>query len=204
MRNITVGIVDYGMGNHASVVHSLRNIGFRTRVSSDPIVLDAVDVLLIPGVGAFPLAMEALIQRNLVTYLKKQAENHRPIIGICLGMQLLATESYEFKRTLGLDIIPGKIVALKNMKLHIGWNTLDCIATKFLQGCKTDQNFYFNHSFCYEGPDEHKLCMTKYQESFASVIGKNKVIGVQFHPEKSQMAGQELLRTLILRLTSHA
>lgn len=204
MRNITVGIVDYGMGNHASVVHSLRNIGFRTRVSSDPIILDAVDVLLIPGVGAFPLAMEALIQRNLVTYLKKQAENFRPIIGICLGMQLLATESYEFKRTLGLDIIPGKIIPLKSMKWHIGWNTLDSISPKLLSGCKTDQNFYFNHSFFYEGPDEHKLCMTNYQENFASVIGKDKVIGVQFHPEKSQMAGQGFLRTLILRLTSHA
>ena len=204
MRNITVGIVDYGLGNHASVVHSLRNIGFRTRVSSDPIVLDAADVLLIPGVGAFPLAMEALVQRNLVTYLKKQAENHRPIIGICLGMQLLATESYEYKRTLGLDIIPGKIIPLASMKWHIGWNTLDSISTKFLHGCKTDQDFYFNHSYFYEGPDEYKLCMTNYQESFASVIGKDKVIGMQFHPEKSQTAGQELLRTLILRLAYHA
>ena len=203
MRNITVGIVDYGFGNHASVVNSLRNIGFRTRVSYDPIVLDAVDVLLIPGVGAFPLAMEALLKRNLITYLKKKAENHRPIIGICLGMQLLATESYEFKLTSGLDIIPGQIIPLASMKWHIGWNTLDYSPAKFLQGCKTDQNFYFNHSFCYEGPAEYKLCMTNYQQSFASVIGKDKVIGVQFHPEKSQGAGQEFLRALILRLLSY-
>lgn len=201
---ITVGVVDYGMGNHASVVHSLRNLEFRVRVSSDPSVLDTVDILVIPGVGAFPAAMQALHQRGLVAYLQQQAREQRPIIGICLGMQLLASASYEFEYTAGLDIIPGEVVAMSVARWHIGWNTLECVDQESSLHSSDGKAFYFNHSFCYRGPSEYQVCLSRHLDSFASVIRKGKVVGVQFHPEKSQEAGRVLLKNLILELTSHA
>lgn len=122
-----VVVVDYGMGNHASVIHCLRDLGFRVRVSAEIAVLDSADVLLLPGVGAFPAAMQSLHQRGLVDYLQRQAREQRPIIGICLGMQLLTSASHEFQYTAGLDIIPGEFVALFGAKWHTGWNTLECV-----------------------------------------------------------------------------
>lgn len=127
MSQVMVVVVDYGMGNHASVIHCLRDLGFRVRVSAEIAVLDSADVLLLPGVGAFPAAMQSLHQRGLVDYLQRQAREQRPIIGICLGMQLLTSASHEFQYTAGLDIIPGEFVALFGAKWHTGWNTLECV-----------------------------------------------------------------------------
>src|SRR3954468_1864680 len=126
MSNITIGIIDYGMGNHASVAHSLRELGFRIRTSKDVAELDLVDALVLPGVGAFPTAMRTLHERGLVTYLQEQARLQRPIVGICLGMELLASASHEHEYTVGLDLIPGEIVAFPDRGWHIGWNTLEC------------------------------------------------------------------------------
>jgi glutamine amidotransferase len=201
---ITVGIVDYGMGNHASVIHSLRNLGFRVRVSADPAVLDNTDVLVIPGVGAFPSAMQALHQRGLVDYLQQQAREQRSVIGICLGMQLLASASYEFEYTAGLDIIPGEFVSMGDAKWHIGWNTMECVTPESSLQSSDGEAFYFNHSFCYEGPSEYQVGLTRHPDPFASVIRRGKVVGIQFHPEKSQKAGRVLLKTLILDLANHA
>lgn len=201
MSYITVGIVDYGMGNHASVTHSLRQLGFRVRVSAEPAVLDNADVLALPGVGAFPSAMQALSQRGLVDYLQRQAREQKPIIGICLGMQLLASASHEITYTIGLDLIPGEVVPLKKAKWHIGWNTLECVnADPLIQG-SDGQAFYFNHSFCYQGAAEFQIAMSRHPDPFAAVIRRGKVIGIQFHPEKSQEAGRVLLKNLITELT---
>lgn len=204
MSFTTVGIVDYGMGNHASVIHSLRNLGFRVRVSAEPAILDSVDVLVVPGVGAFPTAMQSLHRLGLVDYLQRQAREQRPIIGICLGMQLLASASYEFEYTAGLDIIPGEVVALADSKWHIGWNALECIVPGLSLQDSDGESFYFNHSYYYQGPDEYKVGMTHHLDTFASVIRKGKAIGVQFHPEKSQEAGRVLLKNLIMELTANA
>ncbi|MBT8633199.1 imidazole glycerol phosphate synthase subunit HisH [Polynucleobacter paneuropaeus] len=203
MSCITVGIVDYGMGNHASVIHSLRALGFRTKVSSDPAVLDNVDILLIPGVGAFPAAMQALHQRGLVGYLQLQACKQRPIIGICLGMQLLASGSYEFEYTAGLDIIPGKVVAVGAGKWHIGWNTVECHAPDSPLQLSDGEAFYFNHSFCFRGPAEYQIGSSRYPDPFASVIQRGSVVGLQFHPEKSQEAGRILLKNIITELAAY-
>jgi len=197
MSYVTVGIVNYGMGNHASVIHSLRALGFRVRVSAETAVLDGTDLLVLPGVGAFPSAMQTLHQRRLVGYLQRKAREQCPIIGICLGMQLLTNASHEHQYTAGLDLIPGEIVPLTGSKWHIGWNTLECVDSNSLLQASDRQSFYFNHSFTYQGPNEYQICLSRHPGPFASVIRRGSVVGVQFHPEKSQDAGRVLLKNLI-------
>lgn len=199
----TVGIVDYGMGNHASVEHTLRDLGFRVRISSDAAVLNETDVLLLPGVGAFPSAMKALHERNLVSYLQEKARAQAKIIGICLGMQLLASASYEHRYTTGLDLIPGDVVPLSDAKWHIGWNTIECVKTSPLLQASDGHPFYFNHSFVYRGPDEYQIGIARNPQPITAIIRRGNVIGLQFHPEKSQAAGKELLKNIITGL-SHA
>ena len=201
MNQITVGIVDYGMGNHASVIHSLRDLGFRVRVSDVPEVLDTSDVLVLPGVGAFPAAMQALHQRELVSYLQQQARDQRPIVGICLGMQLLTSASHEFQYTAGLDLIPGEVVPLTGAKWHIGWNTLECVNNDSLLQPSDGQAFYFNHLFCYKGPSEYQVGLSHHPGPIAAVIRRGNSVGIQFHPEKSQAAGRALLKNIISGLT---
>lgn len=203
MSYTTVGIIDYGMGNHASVTHSLRELGFRVQVSAEIEILNGADVLLLPGVGAFPAAMQALHQRGLVGYLQEQARAQRPLLGICLGMQLLASASYEHEYTAGLDLIPGEIVVFADHGWHIGWNTLECTQQDPLLQPSDGQAFYFNHSFHYQGPTEYQLATARHPSAFAAVIRRGSVVGLQFHPEKSQLAGKVLLRNLITGL-AHA
>jgi glutamine amidotransferase len=194
---LTVGLIDYGMGNHASVTHSLRQLGFRVRVSDEPEALDTTDVLLLPGVGAFPAAMRELHRRGLVGYLQEQARARRPIVGICLGMQLLTSASWEHEHTAGLDLVPGEIIPFSDGGWHIGWNTLEVIQTDPLLLGSDGQAFYFNHSLHYRGPDEFQFARTRHAAPFASIIRRGNVVGLQFHPEKSQLAGRMLLRNLI-------
>lgn len=203
MSYTTVGLIDYGMGNHASVTHSLRELGFRVRVSDDLTVLGETDVLLLPGVGAYPVAMQELHRRGLVGYLQEQARAQRPIVGICLGMQLLASASCEHGYTAGLDLIPGEIVAFEDGGWHIGWNTLECTQPDSLVQPSDGQAFYFNHSFRYVGPEEFQLTRTRHPAPFASIVRRGSVVGLQFHPEKSQAAGKVLLRNLMTGL-AHA
>jgi glutamine amidotransferase len=200
---ITVGLIDYGMGNHASVTHCLRDLGCRVRMSSDVDVLSSTDVLLLPGVGAFPAAMQELVRRDLASYINDQARAQKPIVGICLGMQLLVSASCEHEYTAGLDLIPGHILPFESGGWHIGWNTLECSRPDPLLLPSDGQAFYFNHSFRYDGPDEYQMAKTRHQEPFAAIIRRGSVVGLQFHPEKSQGAGKALLRNLITGL-AHA
>lgn len=197
MSRITVGIVDYGVGNHASVWRTLHLIGYRCRVSGETAVLDAADLLLLPGVGAFPSAIAALHERNLFEYLLDQAQRQRPLVGICLGMQLLADASHENGYTKGLGLIPGEIVPLENPRWHIGWNVVEQIRPDALFQESDGQSFYFNHSYVYAGSDEFKVCQARQKEVIPAVIRRGNVLGLQFHPEKSQAAGQQLLRQVI-------
>lgn len=151
MRLKTVCVVDYHMGNHASVAHSLRELNYRVRVSNDQAVLDEADVLVLPGVGAFPSGMEALHSLSLVSYLQEQARLQRPIIGFCLGMQLLADVSHEYQCTTGLGLIPGEVVPLVNPPWHIGWNSVECVLQDPLFQASDGQVFYFNHSLLIGG-----------------------------------------------------
>lgn len=197
MSRIQVGLVDYGMGNHTSVFNCLKSLEYRCKISYEKTVLSKSDVILIPGVGAFPTAKAELQKRGLVEFLQHEAKNHKPIIGICLGMQLLAEASYEFGYTSGLSIIPGEIVPINEPKWHIGWNTLEIAQEDSIFRESDGESFYFNHSFIYRGPREYQIGLTDTKKSFPAIIRRGKTVGLQFHPEKSQDSGSKLMKRLI-------
>lgn len=197
MKGISVGIVDYGVGNHCSVLKALRSLGYRCRVSHDAEILESTDILLLPGVGAFPAAMAAMNDRGLTEFVKHQARK-RPILGICLGMQLLADASQEIAYTRGLGLIPGEIVPMSSPHWHIGWNTIELALPDPLFYATHGLCFYFNHSFTYDGPVEYQVCRASESGGhFPAVIRRDNVVGLQFHPEKSQTAGRQLLRKIV-------
>ena len=194
---LTVGIVDYGVGNLASVWRALHQLGYRARISNDPAVLSATDLLLLPGVGAYPAAMDALNAQGLTQYLREQARSGRPIVGICLGMQLLSDSSTEFRLTAGLGLIPGLVVPLPDAGWHIGWNTIEVVNDDALLAPSNGQSFYFNHSYVFEAPPVYQASVARLQSPFPIAVHNQNVLGLQFHPEKSQDAGRRLLRNVI-------
>ena len=200
MKKLNVGIVDYGVGNHGSVRHTLRELGLRCRTSDQPAVLDGCDLLLLPGVGAFRPAIEALRARGLDLYLHEQVAKNRPLLGICLGMQLLAAGSHENGFTPGLAMIPGEVAQLPAPHWHIGWNTVELSKPDPLFAGADGQSFFFNHSYALSDPQPFAVCRSTATNPFPVAVRRDKVAGVQFHPEKSQTAGRDLLRTLVTGL----
>ena len=197
---LTVGIVDYGVGNHTSVLRCVRQLGFRARISPQPDQLDQADVLLLPGVGAFPTAMERLHATGLVGYLQRAAQLGRPLIGICLGMQLLAESSTELGFTPGLGLIPGAVEAIGEPRWQIGWNSLEVAEGQPLLHASDGEVMYFNHSYAYRGPKDFVAAHSRVrdgEEPLVAAIQRGPVWGLQFHPEKSQGPGLELLERLI-------
>jgi imidazole glycerol-phosphate synthase subunit HisH len=197
VSRLTVGIVDYGVGNHASVWRALHLLGYRCRVSSEPEVLSQTDLLLLPGVGAFPAAMAALHRHNLVDYLQQQARLGKPIVGLCLGMQLMADASKEHRVTAGLGLIPGQVVAFDQARWHIGWNSIEVLRDDPLLAPSDGQSMYFNHSFVFEAPTEYQVCVSRLAQPFAIGVRRGRLLGLQFHPEKSQSAGRQMLRNVV-------
>lgn len=197
MSALTIGVVDYGVGNLASVNRTLHALGYRCRVSREPEVLSATDLLLLPGVGAFPAAMEALHGCDLVEYLQQQARAERPMVGICLGMQLLADASTEYRLTAGLGLIPGQVAALPSARWHIGWNTIEVLDGDPLLQPSDGQALYFNHSYVFEPAREYQVGIARLDRPFTAAVRRGKVVGLQFHPEKSQDAGRQLLQNVI-------
>lgn len=193
----TVGVVDYGVGNHASVWRAMHALGYRCRVTHDPVVLDSADLILLPGVGAFPAAMEAIGRRGLGDYLRARARDGKPLLGICLGMQLMADESLEFSQTAGLGLIPGRVLPLQQAGWHIGWNTFECVGPNPLLRPIDGQSVYFNHSFVFDAPVEYTVGLARLAQPFVVAVRRDNVVGLQFHPEKSQFAGLEALRLAI-------
>lgn len=197
---LTVGIVDYGVGNYTSVLRCVRQLGFRARISSQPDQLDEADVLLLPGVGAFPIAMQHLHSTGLVEYLHRATQLGRPLIGICLGMQLLAESSTEICFTPGLGLIPGAVKAIGDTSWHIGWNSLEVVQEQPLLQPSDGDVLYFNHSYSYQGPEEFVVARSRVSEGsipLAAAIRRGSTWGLQFHPEKSQRPGLELMDRLI-------
>jgi len=193
----TVGIVDYGVGNLASLWHALHGLGFRCRISSETTVLDATDLLLLPGVGAFPAAMHALHRTGLSGHVREWARRGRPVVGICLGMQLLADSSTEHGLTQGLGLVPGTVRSLGAGRWHIGWNAVETIRDDPLFRPSHGKAFYFNHSYGVQAAAEHQVCVATDIETVTAVVHRGNVVGIQFHPEKSQSAGREVLLNVV-------
>ena len=198
MNKLKIGIVDYGIGNQSSIQNCLKSIGFKTLISNEIEILEESQILLLPGVGAFEPSMTLLKRKKLDKYIIEKGESEKPIIGICLGMQLLATKSNENGIHSGLNLIPGTVEQLsKNNKFHIGWNSVKVLKKNNFYESK-DKYFYFNHSYAFKTLKDYSICSTKFDEiEFNSVIKKNKMVGVQFHPEKSQEEGKKFLFDLI-------
>jgi imidazole glycerol-phosphate synthase subunit HisH len=195
---IKIGIIDYGVGNVNSLNKSFKSIGLRSIKSDNTEVLEQSDVMVLPGVGSFSYAMDKLKKSKLDKFIIRQSKKNKPIIGICLGMQLLTNSSEENGKHNGLGIIPGKIKQLKNYDFHIGWNNIDVTQRlPFIQKFNNHE-FFFNHGFAYDGNDLNILSKTSYgSSSFAAAIMKKNTVGFQFHPEKSQKAGLQILKSTI-------
>lgn len=204
-RKRIIGIIDYGMGNHASVLHVLRLKGYRCLVSRDHSDLANSDLLILPGVGAFAEAMAALHRFGLVQLIRDQAYANKPIVGICLGMQLLAESSTETGFTDGLNLIPGKVESLGEGLWNIGWNEIEIINTSKMFKEYDNQTFYFNHSYVFHVSQEYLIAVSNINaqsEPFPVIVHRKNVVGLQFHPEKSQVIGQKLLVNVIEGLCS--
>lgn len=200
-----IAIVDYGMGNLKSVQKALERTGAMAVVTDDPAVLGAAQGVVLPGVGAFGDAVANLRARRLIEPVLRHVSQGKPLLGICLGMQLLFDESEEMGRHRGLGLLPGRVVRLPcpHLKVpHVGWNQLqivDCrlqIAKRgLLAGIADGAHAYFVHSY-YVVPQDPAdvLATTEYGIEFASVVGRGAIWGAQFHPEKSQEVGLRLLK----------
>ena len=196
-----IGIIDYGMGNVRSVSNALTYLGAEPVVTSDPAVLDECDRLILPGVGAFGDAMSQLRSRGLIPILERQAlERAKPMLGICLGMQLLARLSYEHGEHQGLGWFDGEVVRFdgeRGIKVpHMGWNTVTLRRPHPLfAGLSAEHlDFYFVHSFHVTCKDPRDvLATTIHGDEVTVAIGRGNVVGVQFHPEKSQDNGMHVL-----------
>jgi imidazole glycerol-phosphate synthase subunit HisH len=212
MKRITAGLVDYGAGNIASVARALTGLGYRCRISRDMETLGAADVMVLPGVGAFPAAMDALHRHRLVDFIQNQARRGQPLVGICLGMQLLADTSSEHRLTAGLGLIPGAVVPLHRSRgtheipgqprWHIGWNSIEVLADEPLLKPSDSKSLYFNHSYVFEAPAEYRVGVSRLDTPFTVAVRRGNIVGLQFHPEKSQLAGRELLKNVIEGLVS--
>jgi imidazole glycerol phosphate synthase glutamine amidotransferase subunit len=204
VSRITVGIVDYGVGNLASVRHALREMGYRSRVAESREALAATDMLLLPGVGAFPPAMAALHGKGLAEFVRAQAFEGKPVVGICLGMQLLADSSTESRLTAGLGLVPGTVQALEHGDWHIGWNSIEVVGHDPMFAVGDGREVYFNHSYVFSPPAEYTAAVARVDEggrTITAAVRRNNVVGLQFHPEKSQAAGRQLLASVIDGLT---
>jgi glutamine amidotransferase len=193
-----IGLVDYGMGNRRSVEKALEHVGASVLVSSDPAALSAADALVLPGVGAFPKAMERLRALGLDGFLIEQAAAGVPLLGICLGMHLFFDRSSELGGSDGLGIVAGSVRLLETGELkspQIGWNEVRWEhPAPVLDGLGDAAAFYHVHSFVAVPEDPADvLGSAEYGERFAAVVSHGSLLGVQFHPEKSSHDGLALL-----------
>lgn len=195
-----IAIIDYGVGNLFSLNASLKKIGVWAKVTSDFDEIRAADRLILPGVGAFADAAEKLRLNGLDALIKKEVSNGKEILGICLGMQLLFEESYEYGTHKGLGLLKGRIVPMEgkipsDLKIpHIGWNSLNKKKNcPLLRKTKDGDYVYFVHSFFAEDADESLAATTMYGIEMTAAVQKDNVAGCQFHPEKSGEAGLDIL-----------
>jgi glutamine amidotransferase len=204
VKEMKIAIIDYDMGNIRSIENAINHVGdFDIQVTSDPEVIKASNCIVLPGVGAFPDAMKKLREKHLLDVLTAEAmSNKKPVLGICLGMQLLFESSEEIELTAGLGWIPGKVEYMKpgqNLRVpHVGWNSLilkknECV----FDYLREDKDFYFVHSLWVNCPEEYKLAVFDYGVEMTASVQKDNVFGMQFHPEKSQKNGLAAMKSFL-------
>ncbi len=202
-RTPRIGVIDYGMGNRRSVQKALEHVGADAPITSAHHRLRACDGLVLPGVGAFPAAMRRLDELGLAKLIPERVTAGTPLLGICLGMQLLFDSSEELEPTRGLELLGGEVTPLRTDGLripHIGWNEVRFERASELTrglpagGCP----FYHVHSLAVRPAEASDvIASTEYGERFATLVGRDAVFGAQFHPEKSSLAGLRLLGNFV-------
>jgi len=198
-----VCILDYGSGNVKSVLNLFASVAPHIVVSNEPEEIRQATHIILPGVGAFGAAMRKIRERLPMEALEQAVLNEKkPFLGICVGMQVLATRGMEFGECFGLGWIGGVVEKVNSRELplpHIGWNNISCKReSPLLDGLGNDPDFYFVHSYAFRLEHEHDvLAATSYGEEFCSVVHRENIYGVQFHPEKSQRAGMRLAKNFL-------
>ena len=192
-----IAVVDYGAGNLFSVKNACDFLSIETRITRDPALIRAAEGIILPGVGAFPDAMQRLKETGLIPVLQAEAQK-KPLLGICLGMQMLFDYSTEFGRTEGLGLIPGHVdrIPCQDLKLpHIGWNELKiCQPSPILEGTRDGDFVYFVHSFAAFCGERYLLASTDYGCTVPALVGSGTVFGAQFNHEKSGGVGLRMLQ----------
>jgi|TARA_B110000259_G_C13950106_1_gene376407 glutamine amidotransferase len=200
---INIKIIDYGMGNIQSVKNAFELLDCNVDIIDNPSDIHAADGIILPGVGAFGNAINNLEQKKLIDPLKDAVLNKKiPLLGICLGMQLLADSSEERGSSKGLSFISGdirKIPEMQNYRLpHVGWNDINIKKTDPLfKNILDKSSFYFVHSYRFECDDSYVVATTDYGQNINAVVQKEHIFGVQFHPERSQRKGFHLINNFI-------
>ncbi len=202
-----IAIIDYGMGNLCSVFKAFEAVGHQAVVTRDPCVIGNASHVVLPGVGAFGDCMANLDRYGLIDSIRQAIESGKPFLGICLGLQLLFTESEEFGVHEGLGVIPGKVrrfafeISGRNgqttLKIpHMGWNEIEILRpAPIFEGVKTGTHCYFVHSYYVEPVDQDIVAsVTDYGGRFVSSVWRDNVVACQFHPEKSQAVGLRLVK----------
>jgi len=198
MGTSEIAVLDYGLGNLRSVVRGLEAAGARPKITNDPEIIQSADGLLLPGVGAFAEGMSKL--SPLIDLVKEEAAK-KPLLGICLGMQMLLEESEEHGLHKGLGFVPGMVRLFPKkpgMKIpQMGWNTISPSAHPLFEGISDGTYVYFVHSYYADTTPEFTIAKTEYIVPYASAVGSGNVMGVQFHPEKSGDAGIRILKNFV-------
>lgn len=194
-----IGIVDYGVGNLASVLNACEHAGLDAEICREPDQSAEFDRLILPGVGSFHSAMSSLDSTGWAGAIKDYASSGRPVLGICLGMQLLFEQGEEHGPSAGLGLIQGSVIRLApaapNKVPHVGWNNLSqIVAHPLLRGIKPQVDFYFVHSFhCVPTRRQDMIGLCDFGGEFVAAVASGNVAGMQFHPEKSQPSGIRIL-----------
>jgi glutamine amidotransferase len=203
MNAPTIAVVDYGMGNRRSVEKALEHVGANAQITRNVDEIERADGLVVPGVGAFPRGMRNLAELGLIDTLRRRVSEGAPVLGICLGMHLLFERSGELEPTLGLGLIEGEVTRLASGGLripHIGWNEVSFLRASPLTAGLPEPScaFYHVHSFAPRPQHEGDVVATaEYGERFATIVARERVFGVQFHPEKSSAHGLKLLENFV-------
>lgn len=196
-----IALIDYGIGNLRSVEKALAAVGAQVQMTSDPRVILSADKVVLPGVGAFGDGMAGLRRRGLSEVVKEVVVRGTPLLGICVGMQVLFEESEEHGRHAGLGLLPGRVRRFASNGLKIpqtGWNQIEpSRASVLLAGVLPGAYVYFNHAYFCDAAEADTLARTGYGVQYASIVGRNRLYGIQFHPEKSQRAGLAILRNFV-------